>query len=73
MKSETNCDNVMIMLKTQIADGFPETKGEMAFPIRCFWEVRDGLRIHDGVIIYKDRIVIPASLRTFIHTLVHLW
>ena len=66
VKSETNCDNVMIMLKTHIADGFPETKGEMASPIRCFWEVRDGLRIHDGVILYKDRIVIPASLRTFI-------
>jgi hypothetical protein len=36
VKSETNCDNVMIMLKTHIADGFPETKGEMASPIRCF-------------------------------------
>ena len=47
VKSETNCDN-MIMLKTLISDGFPETKGEMASPIRCFWEVQNGLRIHDG-------------------------
>ena len=66
VKSETNCDNAMLMLKSHIADGFPKAKGEMHASIRGFWEVRDGLRIHDGVILYKDRIVIPTALRTFI-------
>ena len=31
--------------------------------IRDFWEARESLRCSDGVILYKDRIVIPSSLR----------
>ena len=49
-------------LKCLIAKGFP-TKHEMNEKFVDFWKYRHGLHVHDGVVMFHDRIVIPPSLR----------
>ena len=56
-------DETMCLLADKIRNGFPNSKKDLPDIIRGFWEVRESLRCSDGVIMYKDRIVIPPSLR----------
>ena len=53
----------MCLLADYIKTGFPSSRMDLPETIRCFWEARENLRYSDGVILYKDRIVIPPSLR----------
>ena len=59
----TSSDENMILLLSTIKDGFPEFKHQLPPPIREYHQFRRHLYSSDGVIIYKDRIVIPPSLR----------
>ena len=38
--------------------------------LQKFWSIREKLNVHDGVVLYMDRIVIPQGLRK--HVLDHL-
>ena len=63
IKLESQKDKTMGLLNEHIHNGFPSSKKELAEEIRSFWEVRESLRFFGAVILYKDRIVIPPSLR----------
>ena len=56
-------DQPMCLLADYIRFGFPSSKKDLPESIGGFWEARDSLRCSEGVIMYKDRIVIPSSLR----------
>ena len=59
----TSSDENMLLLLSAIEDGLPEFKHQLPPPIREFHQFRGHLYSSDGVVIYKDRIVIPPSLR----------
>lgn len=63
VQTESLKDETMCLLGDYIRNQFPDSRKDLPEKIRCFWEVREGLRCSDGVILYKDRIVIPSSLR----------
>ena len=63
VKSAAEADVESQLLIQMIGKGFPPTKREVPEQVRCYWEVREHLYSSDGVILYKDRIVIPRSLR----------
>ena len=46
-----------------IEDGIPELKHQLPLSIRKYKQFRRHLYSNDSVLIYKDRIVIPPSLR----------
>ena len=56
-------DESMILLANYVANGFPKAKSDLPDRVSDFWEVREDLRHVDGVLVYKDRIVIPYLLR----------
>ena len=56
-------DEELLMLKELIINDFPSTKAELPSPVEKYWEFRKLLNVHDNVILYSDRIIIPASLR----------
>ena len=56
-------DENMFLLLSIIEDGFPESKCQLPSPIREYHQFRKHLYSSDGVVIYKDRIVIPPRLR----------
>ena len=58
----TSSDENMLLLSA-IEDGLPEFKHQLPAPIREYHQFRRHLYSSDGVVLYKDCIVIPPSLR----------
>ncbi|CAE1306768.1 unnamed protein product [Acanthosepion pharaonis] len=63
VRTATASDEDMLVLTELIESGMPEFRHEMPNSIREYFQFRDDLSTIDGVIVYKDRIVIPPSLR----------
>lgn len=71
VKVATQSDPELLELLTCIEDGISETSSELTPSIRLYHQYRDNLYSIDGVIIYKNRIVIPLSLRPSILGALH--
>ena len=56
-------DQDMQELRRLMEEGFPETRNWMGDSIREFFKFREDLSRVQGVILYKDRVVIPRRLR----------
>ena len=63
VREATTSDPIMFELCQIIEDGLPQTKAEYPLLLREYFNFRDHLSTTDGVILYKDRIVIPPRLR----------
>ena len=53
----------MRLLLDTIQEGFPDDRRAANDDIAAFWTYRDSLNVTDGVILYRDRVVVPPSLR----------
>ena len=63
VKEATRRDPIMSELRNLIIAGIPEEKGEMAEYLSVYYQYREHLSVVEGVVIYKDRLVIPTALR----------
>ena len=52
----------MKTLITYIQTGFPESKEEVVNPLAPYWPVRHQLQYSEGLVLFKDRIVIPFTV-----------
>ena len=59
----TSSDSHMSSLLSIIEEGIPNGKCQLPPQLRDYHQFREHLYSIDGVILYKDRIVIPPSLR----------
>ena len=67
----TTSDQDMAALLHIIEHGFPQFRHELPATLQEYYQFRDHLYTVDGVILYKDRIVIPPSLRQHILATLH--
>lgn len=63
VQTATSSDDNMLLLLSTIEDGIPALKSDLPQSIREYHQHRNHLYSSDGVVIYKNRIVIPPSLR----------
>ena len=63
VRTATASDTDMLALTDIIESGIPEHRHQLPESLRDYFQYREGLSTVDGVILYKDRIVIPPSLR----------
>ena len=63
IKEASQKDGTICALIDLIDNGFPSKRADLTECMRPFWETRDHLYVHDGAVLYKDRIVVPQSLR----------
>ena len=71
LKTETESDEAIQLLKTVIRDGWPEEKQDLPILITPYHSIRDELSIQDGIIFRGERVVVPTSLRTEMKRAVH--
>ena len=63
LQSATLQDDTFRDLLHAVESGMPRIKSEMPTGIKEFYKYRAGLCTIDGVVLYKDRILVPQSLR----------
>ena len=71
VKLATTSDKDLNQLVSIIESGFPEFRHELPPALHEYSQFREDLYTVDGVILYKDRIIIPPSLRQQILTVLH--
>ena len=71
VRTATSSDDNMLQLLKVIEAGIPDSRNALPLPLREYYPFRDQLSSVDGVVIFKDRIVIPPSLRQDILTALH--
>lgn len=59
----TSSDQLMSHLVQLIEEGFPQSRSDWHNELKPYHQYRESLSTFDGVILYRDRVVIPPSLR----------
>ena len=67
----TASDDNMNQLLHLIESGLPESRQEFPEQLRDYFQFREHLHTIDGIVIYKDRVVVPPSLRQDILSALH--
>ena len=71
VREATNSDPSMCQLLEYIAQGFPNKKGSLPAKLQTYFRFRSDLFAVDGVALYRDRVIIPPSLRSRILKVLH--
>ncbi|MEL6803224.1 MAG: integrase, partial [Bacteroidota bacterium] len=71
IRRESDADDELKLLSTTIQSGFPGTQHLTDCAIRQYFNVKDQLWLQDGLVMLKDRVVIPKSLRCAVLKLLH--
>lgn len=72
IKTQTQKDEQLQILKEYILQGFPEHKTDCSRKVMEFWNVRDELSYADGIIFKGSKIVIPTALRKLMLKKIHV-
>ena len=71
LATETDKDEVLVTLKSQIIKGWPSNRSECPSNLSEFWNYRDELSILDGLMLKETRIIIPKQCRNKLLDKVH--
>ena len=71
VKKESQKDSQTQDLVKTIASGFPLSKESLPSSLGDFWKCRNDLYVIDEVVLYKNRIVIPQTLRKDVLQFLH--
>ena len=64
LQKATEQDPAMQALKNTILIGWPDAKEQVPLPIQDYWNFREELTLHNGVLFENQRIIIPRSLHS---------
>ena len=71
LQRRTRQDAALQILKTTILSGWPTQKEQVPINIREFWNYRDELSVHNGVLLKGMRVVIPRVMRPEVMSKIH--
>jgi hypothetical protein len=71
IREATTSDPVMFSLLETIEDGMPDSQMLLPPQLREYFTFREHLSTADGVVLYKDRILVPPALRDEVLTALH--
>ena len=63
LQKATEQDPVMQTLKSTILVGWPDTREQVPISIREYWNFKEDLTLHNGILFKSQRIIIPRALR----------
>ena len=71
LKDNTAEDDVLTKVMEQVEKGFPDSRHQVHQDVQLYHNYRHQLSITDGVLCYKNRVVIPTELRQQILQTLH--
>ena len=71
VRTATASDETLNSLLEIIEVGFPNLSSDLPGYLQSYFSIRDNLSTVDGVILYKDRVLIPPSLRPNVLSTLH--
>ncbi|KAK3771727.1 hypothetical protein RRG08_035782 [Elysia crispata] len=71
VRHATSSDENMFLLLSIIENSFPDSRRDLPPLLQDFFQFREDLFTFDGVILYKERVVIPPSLRPEVLSALH--
>merc|ERR1711867_338264 len=71
LKEVAEKDAMMVKLMEIVMRGFPQSSYDVDKTIKQFHKIRHDLHVVDGVVCYKDRIVVPNQLRQQVLGAIH--
>ena len=71
VEEASSSDKIIQTIMKYVMNGFPNTKQEMETGTEVYWRHRDGLSVFKSLLLFEDRIVIPATLRNKILETLH--
>ena len=63
IKDETQKDKTMISLQNTIMQGWPNERSNTSNELHAYWNIRDELSVHQGLILKGSKILIPTKTR----------
>merc|ERR1719320_402506 len=63
LQEATNNDEVLVKLREEIQRGMADSSHDVPAELKEFHRYRHGLLVMDGVVTYKQRLVVPVSLQ----------
>lgn len=70
LREQLSGDSVCAKVMKYCLDGWPD-KSQLPAPIRHYWTERAVLSVHDGLLLYGTRLVIPAIMRNDVLEKIH--
>ena len=70
-KEQTKQDPTLCDLRHTVQTGWPETKADTPLGARLFWNYRDEITYHHGILFKGERVIVPASMRSEMLQLIH--
>ena len=71
LQKATEQDPIMQTLKTTILVGWPEHREQTPVHIREYWNYREELTLHSGVLFKNQKVVIPKAMRPEMISRIH--
>jgi len=59
----TSQDLVLETLKTTVLSGWPERREEFPIPVRDYWNYREKISIHNGILFKSQHVIVPKAMR----------
>ncbi|XP_064637067.1 uncharacterized protein K02A2.6-like [Lineus longissimus] len=72
IRSETDNDEALNVLKATIQKGWPEDKSALPTSAVPYFDIRDELAVTDGLIFRGERLVVPKTLRKKMKDYIHI-
>ena len=62
LQKATAQDLALETLKTTVVTGWPEKKEQVPIQVRDFWNYREEISLHNGILFKNQRVIVPKAL-----------
>ena len=71
-KEGTASDDILQILMSAVLEGWPKTLDEVPAEVKPYFQVRDEITAHNGLLFKGERLIVPAKLRKEMMEKIHL-
>ena len=71
IQKATEQDPALQTLKTTVLTGWPDRRDDVPVQVRDYWNYREEITLHNGILFKCQRIIVPKALRAEITSRVH--